>query len=200
MKAVRGLSSVGRALPLQGRCQEFESPRLHNLSNLAPLDISDVVQNNRRMAIEGQTATFSDLLRSPNDVVAATANGDVLLTRRDGDDLVLSSAEAERRNRGGLEFAASVVSAAVADWPGSFAHRLHQPFPWMTFLSEREQEEFAAELVDVARACASVGRFEQLALNIYQWKSTASAYADGLGRDSGAIDWIVNPEVAERPS
>src|SRR5690606_28755494 len=26
----RGLSSVGRALPLQGRCQEFESPRLHS--------------------------------------------------------------------------------------------------------------------------------------------------------------------------
>ncbi len=25
----RGLSSAGRALPLQGRCQEFESPRLH---------------------------------------------------------------------------------------------------------------------------------------------------------------------------
>ena len=28
----RGLSSVGRALPLQGRCQEFESPRLHKNS------------------------------------------------------------------------------------------------------------------------------------------------------------------------
>ena len=27
---VRGLSSVGRALPLQGRSQGFESPRLHN--------------------------------------------------------------------------------------------------------------------------------------------------------------------------
>ena len=26
----RGLSSVGRALPLQGRCQGFESPRLHS--------------------------------------------------------------------------------------------------------------------------------------------------------------------------
>jgi hypothetical protein len=26
----RGLSSVGRALPLQGRGQGFESPRLHN--------------------------------------------------------------------------------------------------------------------------------------------------------------------------
>src|ERR1700761_5537397 len=29
----RGLSSVGRALPLQGRCQEFESPRLHRISS-----------------------------------------------------------------------------------------------------------------------------------------------------------------------
>lgn len=27
--AGEGLSSVGRALPLQGRCQEFDSPRLH---------------------------------------------------------------------------------------------------------------------------------------------------------------------------
>jgi hypothetical protein len=27
----RGLSSVGRALPLQGRCQGFDSPRLHNV-------------------------------------------------------------------------------------------------------------------------------------------------------------------------
>jgi hypothetical protein len=27
----RGLSSVGRALPLQGRGQGFESPRLHNI-------------------------------------------------------------------------------------------------------------------------------------------------------------------------
>ena len=26
---MRGFSSVGRALPLQGRCQEFESPKLH---------------------------------------------------------------------------------------------------------------------------------------------------------------------------
>ncbi len=34
LTAKRGLSSVGRALPLQGRCQEFESPRLHSLFNL----------------------------------------------------------------------------------------------------------------------------------------------------------------------
>src|SRR5437764_12448236 len=32
----RGLSSVGRALPLQGRCQEFESPRLHKHRRARP--------------------------------------------------------------------------------------------------------------------------------------------------------------------
>src|SRR5207244_1829170 len=31
LSPTRGLSSVGRALPLQGRCQGFESPRLHFL-------------------------------------------------------------------------------------------------------------------------------------------------------------------------
>jgi hypothetical protein len=35
---IRGLSSVGRALPLQGRSQGFESPRLHNQNPLAPTD------------------------------------------------------------------------------------------------------------------------------------------------------------------
>ena len=28
--SIWGISSVGRALPLQGRCQEFESPILHH--------------------------------------------------------------------------------------------------------------------------------------------------------------------------
>ena len=34
MWPTRGLSSVGRALPLQGRCQGFDSPRLHKLKAL----------------------------------------------------------------------------------------------------------------------------------------------------------------------
>lgn len=79
------------------------------------------------MGMGDQPATFSQSLRSPNSVVAATAHGTVVLTRRDEEDLVLSSASADRRNRVGLEFAARVV-AAVADWPGSFSHRLRQHF------------------------------------------------------------------------
>jgi hypothetical protein len=42
MVGVRGLSSVGRALPLQGRSQGFESPRLHPARAL-PIDRLAVV-------------------------------------------------------------------------------------------------------------------------------------------------------------
>lgn len=147
-----------------------------------------------------QTATFSHFLRSPNEVAAATANGSVLLTRRGEGDLVLLSAESERRNRAGMQFAVSTISAAVADWPDSFAHRLHQPFPWMTFLSQHEQEEFAAELVEVSRACASLGRFEGLARVIRQWSNTAAAYESGVTADASELEWLETPVRVERPS
>ena len=38
--ALRGLSSVGRALPLQGRSQGFESPSLHNDASRALTGVS----------------------------------------------------------------------------------------------------------------------------------------------------------------
>lgn len=152
------------------------------------------------MSADQQTATFSHFLRSPNEVAAATANGGVLLTRRDEEDLVLFSAASERRNRAGMQFAVSVISAGVSDWPGSFAHRLHQPFPWMAFLSQREQEEFAAELLEVSRACASLGRFERLAQVIRQWSNTAAAYESGVTAEGSELEWLHTPVPVERPS
>ena len=40
----RGLSSVGRALPLQGRSQGFESPRLHSLLFRLHFALDDVTK------------------------------------------------------------------------------------------------------------------------------------------------------------
>jgi hypothetical protein len=152
------------------------------------------------MSTDQQTATFSHFLRSPNEVAAAAADGGVLLTRRGEEDLVLLSAASERSNRAGMQFAVSVISAAVADWPGSFSHRLHQPFPWMIFLSQHEQEGFAAELVDVSRACASLGRFERLAQVVRQWSNTAAAYESGVTAEGSELEWLETPVPVERPS
>jgi len=146
-----------------------------------------------------QTATFSELLRSPKDVVGAAEHGEVTITRRDGEDLVLTTASSVRRSRDGLEFAAGIVAAAVAARPESFAQRLSSPFPWMTFLSEVEQEAFANEVVDLARACATVHEFEPLAIAVHAWRSTAQAYASGVHRDGSDIAWLDEAAVVERP-
>lgn len=57
-------------------------------------DYSDIVQNTWCMTT---TATFSALLRTPNDVIEQLDGGDVLLTRRDAEPLRLSKARRVER-------------------------------------------------------------------------------------------------------
>ena len=82
------------------------------------------------------------------------------------------------------------LTAAVVDSPTTFVHGLHADFPWMTFLSEGEQQQLADELVSLARGCAAVDRFEPLAAAVQGWEATAQAYAAGIPRDGADIDWL----------
>ena len=154
------------------------------------------------METEGNaaTATFSELLRSPNHVAEAAEHGTVTITRRDGQDLLLTSARAARNSSDGLRFAASIVAAAVVESPTTFIQGLHMDFPWMTFLSETEQQQLADELVNVARGCASLGRFEPLAATVKGWKATAQAYAGGIPRDGSDLEWLSESETVPRPA
>jgi hypothetical protein len=144
-----------------------------------------------------QSVKFSDLSRDSKAVAAATDRGPVTITRRDGEPLVLMRKADADANRAGLALAAQVVAVAVSQWPDSFAARLREPFPWMAFLSSEAQERFASELVDTARACASVAQFEPLATVIHAWRSTAEAYAAGWDRDE--YEWLDEPVEAKRP-
>lgn len=144
-----------------------------------------------------QTARFSDLSRDSKSVAAAADRGAVTITRRDGEDLVLERASVVEQRRAGLQLAAQIVAVAVSERPGSFAERLKAPFPWIRFLPEPHREDFAAELLEVARACAAVSAFEDLATTIHAWQSTAEAYAAGLvGVEP---EWLDEPSTVDRP-
>lgn len=144
-----------------------------------------------------QTARFSDLSRDSKAVAAATDHGAVTITRRDGEDLILERASVVAHRRAGLQLAAQIVAAAVSEWPDSFAECLKAPFPWIRFLPESYREKFATELVEVARACAAVSVFDDLATTIHAWQSTAEAYAAGLvGIEP---EWLDEPAHVERP-
>ncbi len=142
---------------------------------------------------------FSDLSRDSKRVAEATERGPVTITRRDGETLVLRRQQDVERERAGVAAAIQVITAAVAGQPASFTERLKTPFPWIALLPEDERGEFAAELVDISRACAAVNAFDPLLTLIHAWSSTAEAYATGHASDS-ELEWLTAPEPVERPT
>ncbi|MFK0007968.1 type II toxin-antitoxin system Phd/YefM family antitoxin [Paenarthrobacter sp. NPDC090520] len=143
------------------------------------------------------TATFTQLLREPKEVLSHIDEGDIVVTRRGKEDLIVSKASDHRNDRQGLQLASALIAASLGE--GDFITRLRLPFPWLTFLSREEQEEFAAEVVDVARGCAAVGYFGRLGVVISAWEATASAVAEGIPVGNVDLVYFDRPVVVEGP-
>lgn len=148
------------------------------------------------------TATFSDFLRAPNDVLGALEdNGEVVLTRRNAPALRLtqeSTSRAELSTLGvvGQLFAASLDEAAL----DRVASRLAVALPWIGMLPTALHAEFVAAFQDTARACIAVARFDRLAILLEAWQATAEAYADPrLTADGSDLEYLEVPEVVVAP-
>ena len=149
-------------------------------------------------ALQVQTFQSSELSRQPKAVFAAAEDGPVLITRRDGEDLILTSETQARHDQLGLELAAQLVAASLDPSGKPFTTRLGEPFPWLMFLSDEEREEFADEVVSVARACAAVRHFDRLLQTLEAWHRTAQAYAAGYTADT-AVEWLDDEARAADP-
>lgn len=140
------------------------------------------------------TATFSDLLRKPKDVLANLEEADIVVTRRDGADIRIgldSTAHADEAMVGA--FAAMIGSfVRKPEVAETLIDALHGPFPWMEFLSAEGRREFAHEFLRVARSCASIGNFKRLSLVVADWQETASLQAAGA-ESSPADDVDLQP-------
>lgn len=150
------------------------------------------------MSVVSRQVQSSELSRNPASVFHAAEEGPVTITRRDGESLVLSTSSEVSRQREGLELAAHLVAASLADSTLPFATRLRTPFPWIEFLDPDAQAAFADEMVDVARACAAVAQFDRLLLTVTAWHSTAEALAAGYTHD-GDLDWLEKPQQVVDP-
>lgn len=139
----------------------------------------------------------SELSRNPAAVFRAVEDGPVTITRRDGESLVLAKSSDVEFQRRGLELAAQLVAASLSS-DAPFVDRLRGPFPWVEFLAPQDRDTFAQEVVDVARACAAVSRFERLLLTLRAWQSTAEAIAAGTNRDD-ELDWLDEPHPVANP-
>jgi hypothetical protein len=129
--------------------------------------------------------TFSHMLRNSGEVLAEVEHRDVVLRRRDGEDLFLGLRSREESVRDALGVLARLLLAASVDpdTRARVATALSASLPWTIFLPEDERAEFFEALTATAAACVEVDTFEPLVHLIEGWRATAEIHA--------------NPELAE---
>lgn len=124
--------------------------------------------------------TFTHMLRNSGDVLAEVEHRDVVLRRRDGEDLFLGLRSREASVRDALGMLARVLLAASVDptTRQSVTGALSASLPWTTFLTDDERSEFFDALASTAAACVEVDTFEPLAHLLDGWRATAEIHAN----------------------
>lgn len=142
------------------------------------------------------TRSSSELSKQSAEVFAEAEEYPIILTRRDGEALVLmSQCEADGQARL-LELAAQLISA-VTDDHGTLAERMAKVFPWMRALSVADCEVCAREILDAARASFATEQPHLALAELASWKETAAAVAAGLGNTD--LEWYNEPHLVARP-
>jgi prevent-host-death family protein len=143
--------------------------------------------------------TFTDLLRTPKDVVARTDEGAVRITRHGADDLVLLRADDFDQQQQGVALAGKLVRARLAH-DGNLGGALVAEFPWAALFSPGELAEFASQVERLLWAAVELGHYAALMLEFARWRGTAEVYADGYApRDVNDLDWLEQPVDVPRP-
>ncbi|MBK5233698.1 MAG: hypothetical protein JJE13_12040 [Thermoleophilia bacterium] len=150
-----------------------------------------------------KTMTFSNFLRNSGEAVEAAEQGDLLLERRDGPDLVLKWADKEASEREGMSSAITLVSyfskILAEERPDDVQGVFTESFPWLIVLPPEDQKEFAGELVKTMRVAGELDRPDLVGVLVKQWMNTAEVWADPALRerllsDVEVLDEIPSPE------
>lgn len=144
---------------------------------------------------------FSDLLRRPNDVVAALESGDVVLERRGQANLrLVVDAKADKTFDSVRVLAHVFRSALQDDVVGAvIVEALKEEFAWIDLLPKAGQVECARELLRAAQSGSEIGDLSPFAQCVVEWRNTATVYADPELLASATRPLTTNGELIPRP-
>jgi hypothetical protein len=146
------------------------------------------------MATDNTAVNFSELVNKNKQTLARLKESPrLLLHRRDGEDLVLTTAARAEQDQTVVSAATRMLTALARREPGSMELLLDilpDAFPWVRFLPKTDVHAFAVELVDTMRAADSVGNSASVAQMLIAWQHTAEVHSDpdllaALTRDHG---------------
>ncbi|MFI1577143.1 prevent-host-death family protein [Embleya sp. NPDC020630] len=127
------------------------------------------------------TVSFSDLSKNSKRVADTVEQVQRLhVTRRDGEDLYLTTERHDREREETADVTARLFAALMGSDEGARAIFLALPtvFPWTRHLSAREMREFAVDLVDATRDVVELDIHANLHRVIVEWRATARILAD----------------------
>ncbi|GAA0992359.1 hypothetical protein [Subtercola frigoramans] len=139
------------------------------------------------------TATFTDLLRRPKEVLAHIDEGQVRITRRDGDDLVILRGHDLDILETGVALSSRLLRA-IGRNKGDVAAALKELFAWVGEFNNDELDAYATEIEQLVYAASELGTFQRLLRAQQEWQETALAYAIGMR----PVEPIELPEVPVR--
>jgi hypothetical protein len=125
-----------------------------------------------------QTFQYSAFLRGPSRVLPALADADVVLERRDEENLVLMRAERFEATATGLRIAARSFAMLARRDRGLAEELLAEELPWLTWLPPGERVTCVEELLADLVAGADTGLLTPFARSLVSWRSTAEAWSD----------------------
>ena len=127
------------------------------------------------------TVAFSDLSKHSKQVANTVERAHrVHISRRDGDDLILTTELYDRQHREAMDVSTRLLAALLTSDEGSHLVRVTLPtvFPWVRHLNAEELEEFAQNLIDATRDITELDVPANLHRILVGWRATARILAD----------------------
>lgn len=123
------------------------------------------------------------------------------LTRRGAEALRSSKDQSTSQEHEMVEALAQFVAATLDDDHAAerLAETLQEPFPWMEFLDSPACAQFVGDFLRTVRACAAVGRFDRLGVEVANWRETAVAYSLGLQDRPNELEYLADRLEVEDP-
>ncbi len=128
-----------------------------------------------------QTVSFSDLSKNSKRVAETVERAQrVHVTRRDGEDLYLTTERHDRQREETADVTTRLFTALISSDDGARAVLLALPqvFPWVRHLSAEEVREFVVDLVGATSDVAELDVHSNLHRTIVEWRATARILAD----------------------
>ena len=130
------------------------------------------------MAAAIPSITWSAFQRDAKHAAEQAVESDLLLSRRDGPDLVIGTAERRDELVASIDVLTRLLSAVIRD--RAVAQKLADPavLPWLEFLGEEDRVAFARDFVATTAAALDLGTLAPVSILLHEWRNTALVHAD----------------------